>query len=80
MQMIIMKTILGITTIALILSITYLVGRVMMPLIDPDTRREPTSWELYMLAGFLGYIAICVIGMIGVAAYMVGEVITSYMQ
>ncbi len=52
----------------------------MMPLIDPDTRREPTSWELYMLAGFLGYIAICVIGMIGVAAYMVGEVITSYMQ
>ena len=78
MTMIIMKMLIGLMLIVIIISMLYMIGRIAMPCIDPESRREPVHVIVTMLAGVLVLAAIGIIMMVGVMAWHLGEVVSWY--
>ena len=72
--MIVTKTMIGLTLIVLSLSMLYAIGRIAIPILDPEWRRFGTPhYVIVMLAGIVGISALGLIGMACVIGYAVGE-------
>ena len=72
--MIVTKTVIGITLIAMSLSMLYAIGRIAIPILDPEWRRFGTPhYILIMLAGVIALAVLGLIGMACVIGYAVGE-------
>ena len=74
--MIIIKTILGLSTIMISLIMLYLIGRIAYPRLDPTWRLVGRPhYILIMLAGIAALGALALIGMTCVMGYAVGEAV-----
>ena len=72
--MIVTKTMIGLTLIVLSLSMLYAIGRITIPILDPEWRRfGRPHYIIVMLAGVVGISALALIGMACVIGYAVGE-------
>ena len=72
--MIVTKIVIGLTLIVLSLITLYAIGRIAMPILDPEWRRfGRPHYIIVMLAGVVGISALALIGMACVIGYAVGE-------
>ena len=74
--MIVTKITIGLTLIAMSLIMLYAIGRITIPILDPEWRRFGTPhYIIVMLAGIVGIATLGLIGMALVIAYAVGEAV-----
>ena len=79
--MIVIKTMMGLSIIATLLITLYAVGRITIPILDPEWRRFGTPhYIIIMLAGVVGISALALIGMACVIGYAVGEAVFQAIQ
>lgn len=75
----IISTLIGIIVIAIMISTLYIIGRITIPYIDPDVRREPAHFIVVMLAGVLGIAVGCMIAMVFLFGWYMGEGIMQFL-
>jgi hypothetical protein len=75
--MIITKTMLGISIIAMLIIATYAIGRITIPILDPNWRlfRSTMRYMIVMLAGIIGIAAAGLIAITCMMGYAVGEAV-----
>ena len=79
--MIVTKIVIGLTLIAMSLIMLYVIGRITIPILDPEWRRFGTPhYIIVMLAGVVGISALALIGMACVMGYAVGEAVFQAIQ
>ena len=79
--MIVTKITIGLTLIAMSLIMLYVIGRITIPILDPEWRRFGTPhYIIVMLAGVVGISALALIGMACVMGYAVGEAVFQAIQ
>ena len=79
--MIVIKTVIGLCIIMMSLITLYVIGRITMPIMDPNWRLFGTPhYIMIMLAGIVGIATVGFIGMMCVLGYALGEVVTSALQ
>ena len=66
-----LKITLGIISISIILLTLYAIGRIIIRIIQPDNRHP--DFEQVAAAALIGVLIVCIIGLIGTLAYVVGE-------
>jgi hypothetical protein len=72
--MIVTKITIGLTLIAMSLIMLYVIGRITIPILDPEWNRFGTPhYIIVMLAGIVSISALGLIGMALVIGYAVGE-------
>ena len=74
--MIVTKTIIGLTLIAMSVIMLYAIGRITIPILDPEWDRFGTPhYIIIMLAGVACIATLALIGMALVMGYAVGEAV-----
>jgi hypothetical protein len=72
--MIVTKTVIGLMLIVLSLSMLYVIGRITIPILDPEWNRFGTPhYIIVMLAGVIALAVLGLIVMMCVMGYAVGE-------